>query len=192
MRIYNKDEVNIEKEELKKAILKGAVFIYPTDTIYGLGCDATNKEAVKRLREIKKRYTRPFSVIAPSKNWINDVCECENKKEYEKWLDKLPGPYTLIIQLKNKDCVVGETNNSMDTLGVRIPDHWFTKLINEMGIPIVTTSANLLGDDYMTSIEDLNPEIKKSLDFVVYEGKKHGRPSKLVFLTKKETKVEER
>ncbi|NQV08867.1 threonylcarbamoyl-AMP synthase [Candidatus Woesearchaeota archaeon] len=192
MRIYNKDETILDKEELKREILNGAVFIYPTDTIYGIGCDATNVEAVKRLRSIKKRHTMPFSVIAPSKEWIKEVSDCDNEEEFDKWIGKLPGPYTLILSLNTKECVAPETNNDLDTLGVRIPDHWFTKIVTEIGVPIITTSANFIGEDFMTSLEDLNPEIKRKVDFIIYEGEKKGTPSNLVFLKKGQTKIQER
>ena len=192
MRIYNKDEFNLEKEELKKGILEGAVFVHPTDTIYGLGCNAMDSDAVKRLREIKKRCQRPFSVIAPSKEWIYNICACKEKEECSKWIEKLPGPYTLIISLKEKGMVAKETNNNLDTLGVRIPNHWFSRIVMELNIPIVTTSANFIGEDYMTSLDDLNSEIKSKVDFIIYEGEKTGRPSKLVFLTEEKTEIKER
>lgn len=191
MRTYNRDEFNLEKEEIKRSILNGSVFIHPTDTIYGLGCNALDSDAVKRLRKIKKRYERPFSVIAPSKEWIYNVSGC-NDKECKEWIEKLPGPYTLIIPLKENDVVAKETNNGLETLGVRIPDHWFSEIATELEIPIVTTSANFIGEEYMTSLEDLNSEIKSKVDFILYEGEKTGRPSKLVFLGKKETEIKER
>ena len=190
MRIYNKDETNIEKEDIKEMILGGAVFIYPTDTIYGIGCNALDKEAVTRLRKIKKRHQMPFSVIVPSKNWIKNNCKL--KKEGDKWISKLPGPYTLIVPLKEKGIVAEETNNGKDSLGGRIPDHWFTEIVQELGVPIVTTSANFMGEDFMTSLDDLNPEIKSKVDFIIYDGEKIGRPSKLVFLTEEKTEIKER
>jgi len=66
MRVLNKDEF-LNKGPSMPIHLKGAVFIYPTDTIYGIGCVATDKELVNRIREIKKRHDLPFSIIAPSK-----------------------------------------------------------------------------------------------------------------------------
>ena len=97
MRIINKDELKHEKnlvEELKKS-----VFIYPTDTIYGIWCDATNHELVSMIRDIKQSYGQPFSIIIPNKNMIYEFCETNKKtKEY---VDKLPGPYTLILKVKN-------------------------------------------------------------------------------------------
>ena len=67
MRVISKEIYEKEKQQLLSRIQEGAVFIYPTDTIYGIGCDATDPEAVMTLRRIKKRDKKPFSVIAPSK-----------------------------------------------------------------------------------------------------------------------------
>ena len=82
-------------------------------------------------------------------------------------------------------------NPGLSTLGIRIPKHWISEIVAEAQVPVVTTSVNKSGEDYMTSLEDLEPSIKKSIDFVLYEGKKEGRPSKIIDLTGK-TKVIER
>ncbi|MDP3640054.1 MAG: Sua5/YciO/YrdC/YwlC family protein, partial [Nanoarchaeota archaeon] len=71
-------------EEILQRIKDGAIFIHPTDTIYGLGCDATNGAAVRKLRELKQRPTNPFSVWVPSLTWIRKHCEVTPKAE--KWL----------------------------------------------------------------------------------------------------------
>ena len=155
---------NISKEELKtekliffNKIKQGALFIHPTDTIYGIGCNATNHNSVYNVREAKERYTAPFSVIVPSKDWIRENCEVNEAAE--KWINKLPGPYTLILKLKNKDGIAPNVNMDMDTLGVRIPDHWFSEIVTDLGIPIVTTSANITQDDFMTSEDNLHPKV---------------------------------
>jgi len=190
MQILNKEEIQGKAHQIREQILSGAVFIHPTDTIYGLGCDATNDEAVGKIRDIKARFKRPFSVIAPSKEWIQENCEIT--KDAKEWLEKLPGPYTLIMKLKNKGAVSEKTNMGMDTIGVRIPDHWISHVVSAIGIPIITTSANKVDENYMTTLEDLDPSIKSKVDFIIYEGEKHGRPSKLVHLEEKEVKIKER
>ena len=98
MQVIDRNELKIYKQDFYKRIKSGKIFIYPTDTIYGLGCDATNAEAVKKIREIKERTKSPFSVIAPSKKWIKENCEITKKRA----LWKLPGKYTIIFKLKNK------------------------------------------------------------------------------------------
>jgi len=171
--------------KIKELIKKGNVFIYPTDTIYGIGCDATNSKAVSRIRRIKKRDNKPFSVVAPSKKWIKDNCYIS--KDAEKWIRKLPGKYTLILRLKNRKCVVPSV--AKNTLGVRIPKHWISKASKK---PIVTTSVNIAGEPIMTSLKSLNTKIKNSVDFIIYEGVKKGKPSKIVNLTGKKAVIVKR
>ena len=183
MEILSKEEVQKRKDEILQWIKNNKVFIYPTDTIYGIGCNATEFTAVKKIREIKKRITTPFSVIAPSKEWIKNNCLIAD----EKWLDKLPGPYTLILPLKNIHAVAPNVSNGK-TLGVRIPDHWFSSIIRELSFPIVTTSANIHGEPFMTSLETLSPEIQSQIDFIIYEGEKKGTPSTLIDLSQNDVK----
>lgn len=188
MKILTKEEIDVNKEVILEVIKNGTVFIHPTDTIYGIGCNALDEECVDKIREIKGRPEAPFSVIVPSKDWIRKNCVVN--KEAEKWLEKLPGPYTLI--LKARDNIAKNVAPGLDTLGVRIPDHWFSKIVEELNIPVVTTSANRVGEDFMTSLENIDDDIKMGVEFIVYEGEKHGRPSKIVDLTKEEIKVKER
>ena len=188
MDILTKEEFVVDSYINK--ILDGVLFIHPTDTIYGIACDATNEKSVKKVREIKQQTDRPFSVVAPSKEWINANCSTNSKEQ--EWIDKLPGPYTLILRLKNKYAVSKETNLGLPTLGVRIPDHWISALTKEIGRPLITTSANLAGEDFMTTTDDLNPKIASRMSFAIYEGPKKGRPSKLIDLTKEKIRVIER
>jgi L-threonylcarbamoyladenylate synthase len=190
MQIITKDEIRLRKEEILDRILKGEIFIYPTDTIYGLGCDATNSEAVKKIRTIKQRHDAPFSVIAPSIEWIRKNCIVS--KEAEKYLKELPGPVTLILKLKNTKCVSKEINPGNDTLGVRIPNHWISKMVEFFEVPIVTTSVNTTDKPFMTDIEEIEPEIEGHVSFALYEGAKEGRPSKIIHLEGEEVKIRER
>ena len=173
-------ELNVKFDDLLMQIDDGAVFIHPTDTIYGIGCDATNKEAVRKIRDIKGSK-QPFSIIVPGKKWIEENCILhEHAKEY---LEKLPGPYTLIFKLKNKDCIAPNVNFDFDTIGVRIPDHWFTETIGKIGNPCITTSANRSGGDFMTGEENLHPDVEKEIDFMIYEREKKGTPSTIIDLS---------
>ncbi len=176
MEILSKNEF-LAKEDYIESIRKGKLFIYPTDTVYGLGCNALLASAVKKLREIKNRDARPFSVIVPSKEWI--IQNCEMNDFAKRWFNKLPGKYTLLMKLKDKD-IVKNANNSLEILGVRIPDHWFSKIIAEAGVPFITTSVNLAGGVPMTSLKDVNDTIKNNIDYIIYEGEKKGKPSAIV------------
>ena len=176
-----KKEFLEEKHVYFMQLKMGAVFVYPTDTIYGIGCDATNAEAVKRIRDIKRRDKKPFSVIAPSKDWIRENCEVEKKD-----LDRLPGPFTLILRLKNREVIAKDVNEGKETIGVRIPDHWISDMIKGYGKPVVTTSVNRAGDEPITEVKRVN---NNKVDFAIDEGKIEGKPSTVIDLTGKDEKI---
>jgi L-threonylcarbamoyladenylate synthase len=190
MENISKEQFSSEKEKYLNMIKQGSIFIYPTDTIYGIGCDATNEKSVKKIREAKQRSSKPFSVIAPSKDWILENCEINNNAK--EWLDKLPGPYTLILKLKNKAAIATSVNSGQETLGIRIPDNWFSEVVAELNIPIITTSVNITGKQYMTSSEDIEGSVKEKTDFMIYEGKKKGNPSTVINLTSNRPGILER
>ncbi len=188
METLTRAELQLHFSEMAEQIRNGAVFIYPTDTIYGIGCNALDEKAVTKIRKLKERPTNPFSIIAPSKEWITKNCIVN--KEAKEWLNKLPGPYTLILKLKNKSAIAKNVNQGRETIGMRIPNHWFSDKIKGLGFPIVTTSANRSEKPFMTSLEDLDPKIKEGVDFIIYEGEKKGQPSKIVNLV--EGKIKKR
>lgn len=164
-------------ENLKQEILAGKIFIYPTDTIYGLGCDAENQEAVNRIKEIKSRdKDKPLSIIAPSIKWIEDnfIMDVELNKY-------LPGPYTIILKKENAEFL--KLVSSSDTLGIRIPSNKFTKEIQKAGVPFITTSVNLSGEPFALKIEDIKQEILNKIDFIIKaddEKELSGKPSTIV------------
>ncbi len=190
MRIITKDEFTLKADKFLHQIEEGAVFIYPTDTIYGIGCNAMNEEAVQKIRELKDRSKAPFSVIAPSKSWIFKNCETPN--EADEWLQEIPGPYTLVFKLKNKDCVAKTVVQGLDTIGVRQPKHWIMEAFEALDIPIVTTSVNKTGNPFMTSVEDMNPDIKNKVAFIIDDGEHKVSPSNIIHLYGEEIKIRDR
>ena len=187
MEVMTKTEVELRVNEIVDKIRTGIIFIHPTDTIYGLGCHALDKDAIEKIRQLKERLTEPFSVWVPSLDWVKKNCNTKNAKE---WLNKLPGPYTIILPLKDKNAVAENVAPGLKAIGVRYPDHWFSEIVKELGSPIITTSANKVGKPFMTSLEDLDPEIKSGVEFMINEGEKKARPSKIINLVK--GSVEER
>lgn len=166
----------MRKAKFLRDIKDGAVFIYPTDTVYGIGCDATNEKAVKRVRELKGRKVYPLSIIAPSKAWVLEHCVARPED-----LERLPGPYTLIFQAKNH-AVAQSVQMGRDTLGIRIPSHWISDVAEQLGRPLVTTSANITGGNVMQRLEDLPTELRH-VDFIIYEGEHRGTQSTRIDLT---------
>ena len=145
-----------------ESLQAGKVIIYPTDTVYGIGCDATNKQAVSRVYSIKKRDpSKPVSVIMGSIRMIKEYCEVT--QEQQKLIEKyLPGPFTFI--LKQKKPLACDTPG---TLAVRIPDYApIVKACEILGKPIVTTSANISGSKESWSVNAIDVEVVTKVDFV--------------------------
>ena len=153
---------------------KNEIFIYPTDTIYGLGCDATKKKLVEKIRKIKNRDNKPFSVIAPSVQWILNNFKVD-KKLIKKYL---PGPYTLLLEKKDRFFLSYISNNEF--IGVRIPQCNFTKILQGLNVPIVTTSVNLSGENFANSVNEIDKRIFKIISIIVDGGKLSGKPSILI------------
>jgi tRNA threonylcarbamoyl adenosine modification protein (Sua5/YciO/YrdC/YwlC family) len=192
MIVLNFDEYNLNRKTILKEV-PSAIFIYPTDTIYGIGCNALDEKKVDKIRKLKNS-AQPFSVIVPSKEWIYNNCVVT--EEAEEWIRKLPGPYTLLLKLKNKKAVAKNVHNyDMDgevVLGIRMPNHWFLSLSYVLKLPIVTTSANITGQNFMTSLDDLDPILRNNVDYVFYEGPKKGTPSTIVSLAGEKVQVHPR
>ena len=149
---------NINREESLKVasskILNGEVIIYPTDTIYGFGVDATNNAAVDRLNKIKKRKL-VYSIMVSSIDMLAKYCEY-NLTHDERIKKYLPGPYTIILSKKNSNLSELVTLN-LNTVGVRLTNNKFcNQLINMVNKPIVTTSVNVHGKKSLNNSKDIN------------------------------------
>ncbi|MBI4020936.1 MAG: Sua5/YciO/YrdC/YwlC family protein [Candidatus Aenigmarchaeota archaeon] len=161
--------------DIVAAIRSGKILVYPTDTIYGIGCNALLGRSVQKVRRLKGT-DHPFSVIAPSKQWIRDHLTVR----FPEFLDKLPGPYTLILP-KPAAFLVDASPSA--TLGVRIPNHPFTQLVRKAGVPLITTSANLSGQSPMKEIADIPAPFQKHVDLLIDAGRLDHLPSRIFDLT---------
>lgn len=173
--------------ELVAGIRAGKIFIYPTDTIYGIGCDATNSAAVEKVRLLKERESKPFLIIAPSLQWVWDNCEVsdEARREIES---KLPGRYSFFVKIKNTsalayDRVVLPGSGVEGTIGVRYLDHPFQQIVSEAGVPFITTSVNLTGQPFAKSVADMPESIKAGVDYIIDVGEIDSTPSTRIDLT---------
>lgn len=165
------------QQEILEGILSGFVIIYPTDTVYGLGCNAEDAGAVARLRKMKGAEHR-FSVIAPSKNWIREKCIISLAAN--ACLGKLPGRYTLI--LAKKDPTYLSAASPGPSVGVRIPKHPLTRLMQRAGMPFVTTSANISGSEVMQTVGRL--PFSSGIDITIDGGKLGKKASTIIDCTK--------
>jgi len=168
----------LKERDLLKEIREGKIIIYPTDTIYGIGCDAKNSHSVQKIREIKGRTEKPFSIIAPSRQWIYDNFEVHNKN----YIEKLPGPYTFILKTKREGIVSRHATNGT-TIGIRIPNHKITTMIQKAQTPFISTSINLAGEEPVNDIRKIPKRILKFVDLVVDDGTLSNQPSVLIDMT---------
>ncbi len=174
---------DVKPANIIKRIHFGEVFIYPTDTIYGIGCDATNEGAAKSIRVIKQRFDKPFSVIAPSKQWIS-----KNFIVSKSFVDKLPGPFTYILKTKKKNLVAPNVAHG-ETIGVRIPNHEFIETIQKSKKPFVTTSVNTAGEIPCNDPKKIPREILDSVDVLIDAGKLDNKPSIILDFTEELPKI---
>ena len=149
------------------AISAGGIVIYPTDTLYGMGCDATNAASVNKLRALKQRDSaKPLSILVSDFAMLSRFCKLAPGQE--KILHALlPGPYTFILPLKERLPVSGTLE-----VGVRVPEHAFMRAVaKSLGIPIVTTSANLSGEKEAAEPSGIAREISGGADLFIENGK---------------------
>ena len=152
------------QKEISQAlqILKnGGVILYPSDTIWGIGCDATNDNAVAKVFELKQRNERKtlISLVADKKQLITLVKKVPNEAERKK-------PTTIIY--KNVSRLAYNLIANDGTAAIRIvQDHFCKQLINNFGKPIVSTSANISGENTPKQFLEISEKIKNNVDYIV-------------------------
>jgi tRNA threonylcarbamoyl adenosine modification protein (Sua5/YciO/YrdC/YwlC family) len=165
-------------EELKQ----GGVIAYPTDTVYGIGCDIFSKSAVERIYRIKGRdKKKPLSFICEDLKHISQYAFVGDNA-YRIMRRLIPGPYTFI--LKATKLVPKVMLTKRETVGIRVPDAEICRmLVNELGHPIVTTSANVSNDAIISDPEEIEKKMGKLLDIVIDGGPLPQEPSTMIDLT---------
>ena len=171
--MYYNWEKNIVEEELNnvvKLVQNGEVIIFPTETVYGIGANALNENAVKKVFEAKNRPAdNPLIVLVSKKEEIKNVAQ--NISEIEQILiDKfMPGPFTLVLEKKENVPDIVSAGSSY--VGVRIPDNKIAqKIIEASGVPIVGPSANISGKLSGTNIEDIKEELENRVSAIIDGG----------------------
>ncbi len=166
------------------ALLKsGGVLVYPTDTVYGIGGDATSDEAVRRVHQIKGITDfRPMSVMVSDFGMIDYYCETG------VWEDMilskyLPGPYTFVLKRSRRYIAASQT----EKLGIRIPESPFCQeLCRRFGRPIVTTSANLTGQKPPVEFGQVDRKVLDQLQVAIDGGPtKYRTPSVVIDLVER-------
>lgn len=175
------------QEEIQKAfevIKEGGIVLYPTDTVWGIGCDATNAEAVAKIFKLKQRAeTQSMIVLMNGEKMIYNVFKDIPEVAWQL-IDLSEKPTTLILD--NPRNVAPNLISQDQSLGIRIVKEPFCfKLMEKMKKPLVSTSANISGQPTPIAFKDINPEIIKGVDYVVnlHRDKIAGKPSTIIKLT---------
>ncbi len=184
-------KINLERVDRRvlaqaAAVVKqGGTLLYPTDTIYGFGCDAFNDRAVRKIFEIKQRSEKnPALVLVHNrtmvKKLVGEISPLARRLMDACW----PGPLTIIFHAKRSfhPFITGENN----TIGIRIPGNKFClKLIAESGTPLLSTSANISGTPMIADVQQLIETFSSRVDLSVDAGTlKPSAPSTVVDVTR--------
>ena len=191
IKVYNKNPNPKAIEKIVKILKKGGLIIYPTDTVYGLGCDITNNKALEKIARIKG--------VKPDKANFSFVChDLSNLSDYVKQMDQptfkllkraLPGPYTFILEGNNN---LPKVFKKKKTVGIRVPDNTIARtIVAALGNPIVSTSIK--DDDevieYTTDPELIFEKWQNKVDLVVDGGYGDNQASTVIDLSKGEVEI---
>jgi tRNA threonylcarbamoyl adenosine modification protein (Sua5/YciO/YrdC/YwlC family) len=159
-------------QQVVNCLRDGGVVIYPTDTVYAMGCDIHNARAVERIARIKgiKPQKNDFSFICYDLSHIADYARVSNNA-FKIMKRLLPGPFTFILEANNR---VPKVLSNRKTVGIRIPDHPITRqIVHELDHPIITTSIKDDDDDFMeypTDPEIIFERFQHQVDMVIDGG----------------------
>lgn len=170
-----------ETETMIAHLKRGGVILYPTDTVWGIGCDATNEEAIKRILKIKKSDAKKSM-----------LCLVSDFKMLEQYVEEVPEvaydilkyaskPTTIIYDnpIRVSEALIAEDN----TLGIRVArDPFLSKLLRKFKRPIVSTSANFSGELTPKRFEDIDPKLIDLMDYVcqLKSNSKYTKPSAII------------
>ena len=169
-------------EECVEVLKAGGLILYPTDTVWGIGCDATNEAAVEKIYKLKQ-----------SEDKRSMLCLMRDADMIVRYVNRAPGIAFEVMELSDKPLTailpgaVGVAPNLIPetkTLGVRVPQHEFCQaLLRKFGKPIVSTSANISGEAAAKHLKDVVQEIIDGVDYVVnprFNGKPTQKPSAII------------
>ncbi len=170
---------------IKKAS-DGALFVYPTDTIYGIWWIVT-PEIIKKISLCKKRLAKKnYSIIAPSFTWIKEYFEVSEKFEKERYsLYKIHWPITTLLPLKNEFQNFSNFNvlSWNNLIWIRLIKHAFQEFVKILGQPIITTSVNISWTPSTLSIDNIPWKMKWYIDFAIDDWILNGKGSRIIDYT---------
>ena len=185
MEFYEIHPLNPQQRFIDKAVkvLKdGGIIIYPTDTVYGIGCDILNKAAIARVQEIKNNPDiKLLSFICPN---LKDISKYAKVSDYAYKTMKhlLPGPYTFILPAARQ--VPKKLWNKRKSVGIRVPDHKIAiSIVEGLGNPIISTSATNRKGEVLFDPLEIRNIFNSQVDLMLSSGNLNGTPSSVVDLS---------
>lgn len=174
--------------QVAERLRMGAVIVYPTDTVYGIGCDIFNQKAIKRIYQLKRQpKEKPFSFMCASLKDVSTYCHISNSA-YRLMKQHLPGAYTFI--LPTMKLVPKIMTSHQKTVGIRVPDNAICRaLIEALGNPILTTSATVDDEDYWAEAYQIEERLGSQVDLVIDGGMIVPAPSSIISLVAEEPEI---
>ncbi len=172
-KIYPENPNPKEIQKVTEILVNGGIIVYPTDTVYGMGCNIHNHKAVERVAMIKniRLEKANFSIICSDLSHLSDYARQVDNNTFKLMKKLLPGPYTFILNASSR--VPKVFTNKKKTIGIRIPDNnIIIAIVKELGQPVLTTSIR---DDkevfeYITDPELIHEKYKNTVDLVIDGG----------------------
>ncbi len=191
IKIYDKNPNLKQIEKVVKVLQNGGLIIYPTDTVYGLGCDITNTKALEKIAKIKgvKLNKANFSFICNDLSHLSDYVKQIDTPTYKILKRALPGPYTFILP---GSTTLPKVFKKKKTVGIRVPNNDIARIIvKELGNPIISTSIHDEDDvlEYTTDPELIFEKWQNLVDIVIDGGYGDNQASTVIDLTEPDPKV---
>jgi len=157
-------------EKTGELIKQGKIVVFPTETVYGIGTNGLDGQAVKKLYEVKQRpLNKPISLLVSNMEMVNKIARDITETEYKIMEKFFPGPLTII--LKKKNIVPDIVTAGQDTVGVRMPSGEIArKLVEIAGVPIATPSANITGEPSGTNLQEIKKQFEGKVDLFIDGG----------------------
>ncbi len=168
--LYNNNSFKESIDYIENELNNGGIGIFPTDTVYGIGCNAFNETAIKKIYKLKSRdYTKPISVLISNFDMLNSLVDKITIEEKKLINAFWPGALTIIFQ--KKDTVPNILTSNLNTLGIRMPNNSISlDLINKVNVPIATTSANISGKSAGVKLLDFYDYFNNKVNFIIDGG----------------------
>lgn len=185
IKIFEENPNEREIDKVVKVLKNGGIIIYPTDTVYGLGCDITNTKAMEKVAQLKglKLAKADFSFICSDLSNLSDYVRQIDTPTYKILKKAFPGPFTFVLPANNN---LPKAFKGKKTVGIRIPDNKIiTELVKKLGNPIVSTSIYDEDDliEYTTDPELIYEKWGNLVDIVIDGGYGGNIPSTVVDLS---------